>query len=133
MENNEVKQDKLYEDTNYYLSIEEELKHIHPDLDYNFPYTTINSGIMTINQNYPENIIHDPEYFCQYHRLILSVHNLKTLHPNYIKGTTAQLYGGSKYHVSTDIKLFTYIVPIKCNVKSSMSENSLQKVLALSS
>ena len=52
--------------TNYDLIAEEELKHIHPDLDKNFTYPTMNSCIMKINKNYPENIIDDPEDFFQY-------------------------------------------------------------------
>ena len=42
MENNEVKQDELYEETNYNLITEEELKYIHPELNNNFPYPTMN-------------------------------------------------------------------------------------------
>ena len=42
---------------------EEELEHIHPDLDKNFPSPIMNSDIMTIHQNEPENIIDDPEGF----------------------------------------------------------------------
>ena len=53
MENNEVEQDELYDETNYYLITEEELEHIHPDLDNNFSSPTTNSGIMTIHQNDP--------------------------------------------------------------------------------
>ena len=30
---------------------------------------------------------------------------------------TAQLDGGSNYHVFTNITMFTYIRPVKCNVK----------------
>ena len=53
MENNEIEQDKLYEDTSDELINKEELKHIHPDLDHNFLYSTMNSGIMSIHQNDP--------------------------------------------------------------------------------
>ena len=45
---------------------EEELENIYPYLDYKFPSPTMNSGLMTVNQNYPEKIIDNPEYFCQY-------------------------------------------------------------------
>ena len=66
MENNEVKQDELYDKKNDDFITEEELEHIHPDLDNNFPSPKMNSGIMTIHQNNPENIIDDSEDFCQY-------------------------------------------------------------------
>ena len=66
MENNEVKQDELYDDTNDELITDEELEHIHPDLNKHFPSPTMNSGIMTIHQNNPENIIYNPEDFSQY-------------------------------------------------------------------
>ena len=42
---------------------EKELDHIHPDLNQNFPYTKMNSGLMTIHHNYTENFIDDPEDF----------------------------------------------------------------------
>ena len=66
MEKNEAEQDEFYEETNDDLITEEELKHIHPDIDHNFPSPTINSGIMLIHQNDPGNIIYDPEDFRQY-------------------------------------------------------------------
>ena len=45
------------------------------------------------------------------------MHKDKTLHPTNIKVTTAQLDGGSNYHVLTNIKLISYIRPVQCNVK----------------
>ena len=63
MENNEVKQEEFYEETNYDLINEEELRHINPELDHNFTYTTMNSGIMSIHHNDSENIIDKPEDF----------------------------------------------------------------------
>ena len=96
---------------------EEELGHIHPDIDNSFLSPTMNSGIMTIHQNDPEDIIDDPEDFCQYHRLLLNGHNGKTLHPTTIKFTTTQLYGVPNSHVLTDIKLFAYTRTVQCNVK----------------
>ena len=36
-ENNQVEQDEFYEETNDDLITEEEIEHIHPDLDHNFP------------------------------------------------------------------------------------------------
>ena len=65
MENNEVEQDDFYEDINDDLITEEELKNIHPDLNHNFPSPTMNSGIMSIHHNDPENIIDDTDDFCK--------------------------------------------------------------------
>ena len=53
MENNEVEQDELYEETNDDLTTEEKLKHIHHDIYNNFPSPTMNSGIMSIYHNDP--------------------------------------------------------------------------------
>ena len=50
-------------DTNYNLITEKELEHIHLYLNHNFPYPKMNSGLIEINQNYPENFIGDTEYF----------------------------------------------------------------------
>ena len=63
MENNEVEKDELYYVTHDEFITEEELEHIHPYLDNNLPCPIMNSGIMTIHQNDPENIIDDPEDF----------------------------------------------------------------------
>ena len=68
MGNNGFKQDSLYDKTNYELTTEGELENIHLDLDHNFLSPKMSSGIMTINPNYPENIIDGPKYFHQYRR-----------------------------------------------------------------
>ena len=92
MENNEVEQDELYEETNYDFITEEALKHTHLDPVQNFPYPKISSDIMPIHRNVKENIIDDPVYFSQYCSLLISGHKGETLHPNTIKVSTAQLY-----------------------------------------
>ena len=61
MENNEVEHDALYYEINDDFITEEELEHIHPDLDKKIISPTINSGIIKIHQNDPGNIIDDPE------------------------------------------------------------------------
>ena len=66
MENNEVKQDESYVETNYDFITEEALEPIHLDPDQNFPYPKISSDIMPIHHNVKENIIDDPVYFSQY-------------------------------------------------------------------
>ena len=63
MVNNEVEKDELYYETHDEFITEEELEHIHPDIDNNLPSSKMNSGIMTIHHNDPENIIDDPEGF----------------------------------------------------------------------
>ena len=88
----------------------------------------MNSGIMTIHRNDPENIIDDPEDFFQYRSWIISGHKGKTLHPTTIKVTTAQLDGVSKYHVFADIKLSVYIVPVQCNVQILNGSKDPEKV-----
>ena len=42
MENNEFEEVELYKNTNDDLIIEEELEHIHPELNHNFPSPTMN-------------------------------------------------------------------------------------------
>ena len=63
MESTEVGQEEIYEDKYDYLITEEQLKHIHPDLNHNFPSPTMNSGIMSTFHNDPETIIDDAEDF----------------------------------------------------------------------
>ena len=67
----------------------------------------MNSGIMKIHQNDPENIIDDPEDFRQYRSWLLSEHKEKTLHPTTIKVNTEKLDGGSNSHVFTYIKILS--------------------------
>ena len=55
--------EEFSEDTNENTITEKELEKIHPDLDHNFPSPTMNSVLMNICNNYPENVIDDPEYF----------------------------------------------------------------------
>ena len=107
----------LYEEKNDDLITEEELKKIHPDLNHNFTSPKMNSGVMSINHNYPENIIDDTEDFCQYRSLLLSGYKGKPLHPTTIKVTTAKLDGGSNSHVFTYTKLYSYIRPVQYNVQ----------------
>ena len=92
MKNNEVEKYELYEETNYDFITEEALEHIHLDPDQNFPYPKMKSSIMPIHHNDKENIIDDPEYLFQYCSLLISGHKGKTLHPNTIQVSTAQLY-----------------------------------------
>ena len=53
MKNNWFKKDEFYDETNYDLITEEEIKHVHPNLDKIFPSPAMNSGIMKIHQNDP--------------------------------------------------------------------------------
>ena len=77
----------------------------------------MNSGNIAIHKNDIENIIYDPEGFWQYGSWILSGKKGNTIHTITIKVTTAQLGGGSNYHLFVDIKLFAYIRPVQCNIQ----------------
>ena len=90
MENKEFEQEIFYKDRNDYLITEEELENIHPDLDQNLPYLTMNSDIISIHYNDTENIIDDPEDFFQYCSWLLIGHKGELLHPTTIKVTTEQ-------------------------------------------
>ena len=114
---NEAEQYELHDDTDDELIPDEELEHIHPELYNNIPYSTMNSGIIKIYQNDPGHIIDDPEDFLQYRIWLLSGHKGGGNHPTTITVTTAQLDGGSKSHVLTDIKLLFYIRPVQFNVQ----------------
>ena len=81
MENNEVEQDKLYEDTND----DSKLENIHPDFNHNFHLQQWTHVSCQSTKNYPENIIDDPGDFSQYRIWILSGHKVKTLHPTTTK------------------------------------------------
>ena len=91
----------------------------------------MNSFIMTINHNDPENIIDDPEGFSQYRSWLLSGHKVNTLHTDTIKVTTTQLDGGSNSYVFTDIKLFSYIRPVQCNLQIFNDSKSPAEVFGL--
>ena len=81
-------------DKNDNFITEEELEHIHPDINQNFPYPKMNSGLITVHNNGPEIFIDDTEYFFQYRSWLLSGHKGNTLHTTTIKSSTAHLYGG---------------------------------------
>ena len=63
----EAEQKEFSEDKNDNFITEEELEHIYPDINHNFPSSTMNSGIMIVYHNDPEHLIDDPKYFRQYH------------------------------------------------------------------
>ena len=92
------------------------MENIYPDLDQNFTLPTMNSGIMNVYHNDPENIIGYPEDFLQYRSWLLSGHKGNTLQKNTTKVITEQLDGGSNYRMFTNTKIFAYIRPVKCNV-----------------
>ena len=64
-ENNDLYQYEFHDEKNNELIPDEELEHIHPDLDKSVPSQTMKSGITTIHKNDPEHIIDYPEYFFQ--------------------------------------------------------------------
>ena len=77
----------------------------------------MNSGLMTVHNNYLGNFIDDTEDFFQYSSWFLSGHKVNTPQPTTTHISTAQLNIGSIYHVFTGITIFNYIRPVKCNVK----------------
>ena len=85
---------------------EEELEHIHPDLNHNFLSPTMNSGLMIVYHNYPERFVADPDDFCQYSRWLLSGHEGNTINPTTTKAISEKLDGGSNSHMFTDITMF---------------------------
>ena len=72
---------------------------------------------MTVHHNDPEQFIYDTEDFCKYHSLLISEYKGNILQTNTTQFITAQLDGGSNSHVFTDIKNFTYIISVNCNVE----------------
>ena len=72
---------------------------------------------MNVHHNDAESFIDDPEDSCLYHIWLLSGHKGKTLHITTTQVSTIKLVGGSTSHVFTGIKMFTYIIPINCNVQ----------------
>ena len=131
MENNEVEQEGLYEDKNDYSITEEKLEHINPDLNHNFPYPIMNSGIMSIHHNNPEKFIDEPKVFCQCRSWLLSGHKGNTRHPTTIKSSTAQLYVGSNSYVFTKITKFAYIRLVKHNEQIINDRKSPARVFGL--
>ena len=72
---------------------------------------------MTVRYNVSENSIDDSEHFRQYCSWFLSWNKGNKLHTTATKVSTAQLNGVSNSHVFTDVIMFTYIRPVKCNVQ----------------
>ena len=59
-EDSEDEQEEWFEEKNGNKITEEELESIHPDLNHNFLYPTMNSGIINVNHSDPETLIDDP-------------------------------------------------------------------------
>ena len=72
---------------------------------------------MTVHHNDSEIIIDDPEYFFQYCSWPLCGNDGNTLHATTVKVSTIKPDVVSKSYAFTNIKLLTYILPIKCNVQ----------------
>ena len=84
----------MFEDVNENTIYEEELENIYTDLDHNFPSPTMNSGLMTVHHNDPDNFIDDPEYFPQYLSWILCEHDGTNIHKSPNQVSNAQLDWG---------------------------------------
>ena len=77
----------------------------------------MNSGLITVHPNNPENLIDDPESFGQHCSWLIIRHNVKTIPPTTTQSFNTQLDGRSNPHVFTYIKKFTYIIPVNYNVQ----------------
>ena len=86
---------------------------------------------MNVHNNDPKNFIDDPEDFRQYCRWILSGHEGNILQTNSTQVITLQLDVGSNSHVFTDIIMFTYTRPVKCNTQIINGKKSPAKSFGL--
>ena len=87
---------------------------------------------MDVHHNDSENCIDDPEDFRQYCSWLLCAHKDKKNPTNKTRVSTPQLDGGSDYHMLTNINMFTYIRPLKCNVQVLSGNTAPEKGLLLS-
>ena len=77
----------------------------------------MNSGIITVHHNDPDNFIDDSESFLRYHILLLSEYKGTNIQTIPVQVSNEQLYGVSNFHVFTKITMFNFIRPVKCNVQ----------------
>ena len=89
----------------------------------------MNSGLMTIHHNDPDNFIDKPEDFSQYHRSLLCEHEFINIQTSITQVRNTQLDGGSNSHLFSNITIFTYTRPEKCNVKITNGRKSPAKGL----
>ena len=89
----------------------------------------MNSGLMTDTYVALENFIDDLESFHRYRSWILSGNKHNILVTNATQVSTTKLDVGSNSHVFTNITMFTYIRPVKCNVKILNGRKTPAKVL----
>ena len=70
----------------------------------------MNSCLIAVHHNDPNNFIEEPEYFSSITAdsyVNTNTNPLNNPYPDF----NAQLYGGSKSHVFTNITMLTYIIP----------------------
>ena len=77
----------------------------------------MNSGIMNVHHNDPENFIDDTEYFLQYCSWLLCGHEGNTNQKNTTQVSTAQLDWGSNPHAFTNTTMFNYTRAVNFNVQ----------------
>ena len=58
-----VEQEELFEDKNENTITGKQLENINSEFNHNFTSPPMNSGIITVHHNDPENSIGNPEYF----------------------------------------------------------------------
>ena len=76
----------------------------------------------------PRQIHWRPIIFYQYLIIILPKQKGNNIQICITKISNEQINGGSNYHMFTNTTMFTYIRPVKCNVRNKISENPLKKV-----
>ena len=113
--------EQLFEDINENKITEAELENIHLNINQNLPLLTMNSTLMNVHHNYPENFIDDPEEFCcEYKESKIQTSTTQVIN--------SQLDVGSNYRMLTEITMLTYIRPLKCNVQILNGRRSPAKV-----
>ena len=80
---------------------------------------------MYVYHNDPYYLIDDPEDFHNYRYWLLRKHKVANIQTSITQINNSQLGGRSNLHVFSDITMFTYIIPVKCNIKIYISSKIL--------
>ena len=91
----------------------------------------MDSVLVTIHHNDPEKFNDYLEDFRQYFSWILCEHECNNIQTSTTQVNNAQLEVGSKSHIFTNITMFNYIVPVRCNVKILSGRKSPAKGFVL--
>ena len=124
-------EEEYFDDAHEPLATEENLNNTHPYINHKFLSLTMNAYVMGMYQNDPDTYIHDTEEFHRYISWLLSEHKVKSIQTSIIKTATSRLDGESNSHIFANITMFTYIRPVKCNVKILNSSKDPSKVIGI--